>query len=414
MRKSLLVAALAVGFASTAQAEVKLYGRVNFGAAYEQTKTTLYQDISNMYHDAEGKNALRAGTVKERSIGIRGNNITSSRWGLKGSEDLGNGTSAIFQVEAGFNPTTGKSTQGGALFGRYAVLGLTGEKWGTLTIGRQYSVADDLVAFADVGWWYGSADSTIVGAISTRQSPTIKYLSPDLEGFKFGVAVLSGDEKTTEETPDGNEKITKKKRNGAAIGLNYNSGPLELGAAFEYNREQGKNVADTIDYNRKIKGWSVAGAYDFDVVKLHLAYGQQHDGVLGTGDYMGILDYFLDSYYVQKENEPLMKFKTRLNSKGLRTKGWFTGVTAPVGEMGEVTFTYQGGRVKHSDFDTLRINSHIYELAYKHKLSKRTYIAFVGAYGETKFKGKVLNGNKHGQFAKVKYKDFRVGLVHRF
>ncbi|WP_159991069.1 porin [Pelistega ratti] len=415
MKKSLLVAALAAGFASTAQADVSLYGRIDFGAGYEQTKTTINQGINHVYKD---KKPVVAGTTKVRSTGIKPNIATSSRWGLKGSEDLGNGTSAIFQLEGGFNPETGKSTQGGALFGRKAIIGLKSKNWGTLTIGRQNSVADDMVSFADVGWSNGAAGSTLAGSISTRQSPTIKYLSPNLDGFKFGVVVLSGDEKTTEKTVGEKEVTSRKVRNGVAFGLNYNNGPLELGAAFEYNREKGENEKDSSgkvieNYERKIKGWSIGAAYDFEVVKLHLAYGQQHDGVLGSG--FGIVDDFLGAYQVDnKAKTAKTSFKKRLNSEGLRTQGWFAGLTAPVGEMGQLSFTYQGGRIRHSDFDTLRINTHIYELGYKHKLSKRTYIYAIGGYGETKYKGKLLSSHKNGQFAKVKYQEARIGLVHYF
>ena len=62
-----------------------------------------------------------------------------SRWGVRGTEDLGDGLKAIFTLESGFGPDTGVSNQGGRAFGRQAFIGLTGS-WGTVVAGRQYSM----------------------------------------------------------------------------------------------------------------------------------------------------------------------------------------------------------------------------------------------------------------------------------
>jgi predicted porin len=62
-----------------------------------------------------------------------------SRWGLRGSEDLGGGLRAVFTLESGFGPDTGASGQGGRLFGRQALVGLSGG-WGTVSLGRQYTM----------------------------------------------------------------------------------------------------------------------------------------------------------------------------------------------------------------------------------------------------------------------------------
>jgi predicted porin len=62
-----------------------------------------------------------------------------SRWGVRGSEDLGNGLKAVFTLESGFAPDAGTSGQGGRLFGRQAFVGLQGD-WGTATFGRQYTM----------------------------------------------------------------------------------------------------------------------------------------------------------------------------------------------------------------------------------------------------------------------------------
>ena len=62
-----------------------------------------------------------------------------SRFGMRGSEDLGGGLKAVFTLEGGFGVDSGTSNQGGRLFGRQAYVGLSGN-WGTVTFGRQYSM----------------------------------------------------------------------------------------------------------------------------------------------------------------------------------------------------------------------------------------------------------------------------------
>jgi predicted porin len=63
-----------------------------------------------------------------------------SRWGLRGSEDLGGGLRAVFTLEAGFAPNSGAPLQGGRAFGRQSFVGLS-VNWGTLTLGRQWSMS---------------------------------------------------------------------------------------------------------------------------------------------------------------------------------------------------------------------------------------------------------------------------------
>ncbi|NEN76130.1 porin [Pelistega sp. NLN82] len=402
MKKSLLVAALAVGFAGVAHAEssVTLYGLVDLGFGYEQTKTSVGDEVT-----------------KVRKVGARQNVKNSSRWGLKGSEDLGNGTSAIFQLEGGFRPVTGESTQGGALFGRKAIVGLTGESWGTFTIGRQYNLADDFIAGIDpFGTSFGqaTAESTFGASISARQTPTIKYLSPSFDGFKFGVAVISSDTKTTTTTAT-TKTVEKTKTNGFSFGLGYNNGPVELGVAFDYNRNK-KELNGKTDSDSKAKSWIVAGAYDFDVVKLHLGYGQQRDGIVLNAN-----DTFGESSLLDA-TESVVKEVGFTNTKGLRTQAWFAGLTAPVGEAGKVIFGYQGGRIKHkatmfenkaTQFDGVRVNTHVYSLGYQHNLSKRTHLYAIASYGQAKAKNYKAGGTSNVKL-KARSTDFAVGLQHRF
>src|SRR5690606_25155930 len=146
MNKNLFPLALLTAFAGLAHAEtsVQLYGLVDAGVGYSQTKVS--------YGDS---------WVKTRDIGLVDGLGGTNNWGLKGTEDLGNGTSAIFQLESGFSLGTGHSLSEGTLFDRRALVGLSGADWGTLTLGRQFNIADDLLSPLDpFGTNFGQAGVT--------------------------------------------------------------------------------------------------------------------------------------------------------------------------------------------------------------------------------------------------------------
>jgi len=73
------------------------------------------------------------------------------RFGLKGSEDLGGGTAAIFTLENGFNSANGTLGQGGRMFGRLAYVGLTNDRFGTVTMGRQLEEMAQQLYWSEAG-----------------------------------------------------------------------------------------------------------------------------------------------------------------------------------------------------------------------------------------------------------------------
>ncbi|MFX1671019.1 porin [Paraburkholderia sp. A2WS-5] len=78
--------------------------------------------------------------------------FNGSRLGLFGTEDLGGGMSAIFRIEADFNPTTRVSLQGNREFGRQAYVGIK-SGYGQVTLGRQYSIPfETLLPYDTIGW----------------------------------------------------------------------------------------------------------------------------------------------------------------------------------------------------------------------------------------------------------------------
>jgi predicted porin len=78
----------------------------------------------------------------DRSYAMQSGVLSGSRWGLRGAKDLGGGLKAIFTLENGFDPSTGKLGQGGLEFGRQAFVGLSSPV-GRVTLGRQYDLHVD-------------------------------------------------------------------------------------------------------------------------------------------------------------------------------------------------------------------------------------------------------------------------------
>lgn len=169
-----IIAATASALLSTmaidahAQSSVTLYGIIDAGFTYtsNQGGKTGWQAVSG--------------------------NESGSRWGLLGAEDLGGGTKAIFRLENGFNVETGALGNGGAEFGRQAYVGLSNDRWGTVTLGRQYSSASDAL------WNDQPAGIPSLSQIALtvydnnnlnntyRINNSVKYVSPTVAGLTAG------------------------------------------------------------------------------------------------------------------------------------------------------------------------------------------------------------------------------------
>ncbi len=201
---SLSLALLGTAGAAHAQNSVTLYGVIDAGLAY--------------IHNANGN---------EKVVGTSNGNLSGDRWGLKGQEDLGSGLKAIFQLENGFNVGTGALGQGDREFGHQAFVGLTADKYGTVTIGRQYdSLVDMVQGITGDNYW-----ASIVGTPgdvdnydnSLRVSNAVKYVSPNYAGLQFeGLYGFSNGAGTTGQGQTWSGAVA------------YNNGPLGLAAGYFY------------------------------------------------------------------------------------------------------------------------------------------------------------------------------------
>ncbi|RQR52634.1 porin [Burkholderia sp. Bp9125] len=153
-------------------------------SAYAQSTVTLYGLIDEGFNFT---NNVGGNKVYEFQSGF----VQGSRWGLKGTEDIGGGLKAVFQLENGFNVNNGKLGQGGLMFGRQAYVGLASDQYGTVTLGRQYdSLVDFLAQTTANGSWAGYLFSHPYDNDNTdnsfRVNNTVKYTSPTISGFQFG------------------------------------------------------------------------------------------------------------------------------------------------------------------------------------------------------------------------------------
>jgi predicted porin len=203
--------------------------------ASAQTSVTLYGvlDEGINYTNNAGR-----GHVYELASGY----AQGSRWGLKGAEELGGGLKAIFQLENGFDVSSGRLNQGGRMFGRQAFVGLSAERYGVLTFGRQYdSVVDYLAQTTANGNWAGSLFSHPYDNDNTdnsfRLDNTVKYTSPSISGFQFG-----GTYSFSNDTNFGNNRAY-------SVGGQYAYGGLLVSAAYLQANNPGNGANGAITAN---------------------------------------------------------------------------------------------------------------------------------------------------------------------
>jgi predicted porin len=160
------------------------------GGAFAQSSVTLYgiidTGIGYLSSQAPSTGATKGGhSVFKMIEGVWG----GERFGLKGSEDLGGGTKAIFQLEQGFNADTGAESKSGLMFSRAAWVGLSNSTYGAFTAGRQYTPYYNMVAQYGPTPWLTGAFGTHPGdldALDTdyRVNNSLMYTSPSFGGLK--------------------------------------------------------------------------------------------------------------------------------------------------------------------------------------------------------------------------------------
>jgi predicted porin len=178
MKKKILAAMpLALFMAGAhAQSSVTLYGIIDLGVDY----------ANNVVNGSGGQLVPGSGGhLVQMQSGVP----AGSRWGVRGTEDLGSGLSAIFDLESGFNAATG--TMGsGLLFSRNAYVGLKSQQYGQITLGKQWDATVDLIEPYTLngnygGWYFAHPNDMDNLDNGFPVNNAIKYVSPKIAGLQF-------------------------------------------------------------------------------------------------------------------------------------------------------------------------------------------------------------------------------------
>jgi len=212
------------------------------GGAFAQSSVTIFGVVdlaieSSKYSDAAG-NLTRM---------IPGGN-TTNRIGFRGTEDLGNGLSANFLLEAQANPDNGTSAVGANVtsvaaggsaasgasqfWNRSSTVGLAGKTWGRVNLGRQYTPWFNATAANDVFWVAGVGSSYILQAGDVRMNNSIRYDSANMNGFTAAVMYglgQDGDSTGVEGTTATYKSLGKE----VGLKLSYANGPIAINYGYD-------------------------------------------------------------------------------------------------------------------------------------------------------------------------------------
>ena len=287
-------------------------------------------------YGASARNSIN-GVSQGRDTLIQSGGMTTSFWGIKGSEQIGAGTTVVFALESFFRGDTGEQGRNGSdgLFARNAYLGLDG-RYGRLTVGRQSSLL------------YIASGAFNPFGTSTPFSPTIMQAYRPL-GTAYASAPLSGDTAWSNTV-----RYSAPEYRGLRADLMVQAPEGGSGA----DRQRNRALSGTLAYLRGKLG--VVGGYQ----RMHLdlnADGHVQDVLHAAVSYdFGMIKPFLQWYRIRDRYDVLDKGRHRIG---------LAGATVPV-SGGQILASYGRTRTDGGGRPDARRVS--WALAYDHPLSKRT------------------------------------------
>ena len=386
MKKTLAAVAVLGAFAGSAvAADVTLYGLVDYGVRYQNL-------------DAD-----TAGVDKINKVDMKSGANSGPRFGLKGTEDLGNGVKVGFVLENGFAADTGALGNSKRLFDREAQLFVDGS-FGRVSFGRVGQLASANGSYGLLGvtgpfsTGYGDATSGLkfVGANGfTRFDNTITYMTPSFAGLTV-YAQYSMDTDGADEVGVENESSSDRYY---GIGAKFVAGGLTLvGVVDSINYATvGKNaVMPDMDDALTV---TIGGNYDFQVAKVYFG-GQYFDNAKAVASNNVTFD--------EKTKKVVIDKGYKLGTLG--AEGWGLGLGVGVPVMGGTASAYAGyldaDSVDDSDASLKRFTGAV---GYSYTFSKRTSMYSTLSYTKDEYKA-------NGTADKVKPTSVEaiVGLIHKF
>ncbi len=264
MKKSLVLAALlAACSASAFAAEVTLYGIIDLGLQF----------TADDYDDGEGR---------QKSFTMASGQRSGSRFGLRGTENLGEGYLVGFNLEAGFNADSGTSRTSGSIFDRESLLYVV-TPYGEIGMGKTGQAMGSIGRYTLLGWgsafgtsWSGAGDVSnyVYGASSSNDMNNLTYRTPSFGGFQAQAHYSFGRDATGTEG-----KTTAHRQYSAA--LTYQGGPAAAFLAVESTNWAHASGTKHQDDSITV---TLGGNYDFGVLKL-FATAQYFDNMALNSDY---------------------------------------------------------------------------------------------------------------------------------
>lgn len=232
------------------------------GASFAQSNVTLYGKVDLWFGSVASTGVATQTKLDDGGVG-------GSRWGVKGSEDLGGGLKANFLLENGFKADDGV---GGAGFSRYAYVGFSGG-FGEVRLGKVGTAYDDIngaahdVFDSNVGSYVGVWGAT--NGYSGTENNNIYYASNNYGGFSGAVSYALGENKDTP-LPGAASNVT-------SFHVKYAAGPLFAGLGYQTAAPQGGGDS--------VKNTRLNASYDFGVAKLLADVGRDTKGDEATNQW---------------------------------------------------------------------------------------------------------------------------------
>jgi len=272
-------------------------------SAFAQSSVTLYgvADVGIRY-------LTHSNAKNDGRLFMTNGAITNSRFGVKGSEDLGNGLKAIFQLESGIDLQSGAQSDSKRLFNRAAYVGLS-SNYGTLTLGRQKTPLFDLLGDTydplTVGNYFENAWLPVALGAGLYADNAVKY-DGTFGGLNVKAMYSFGTDSTSTGANGFSGQIPGHLGAGNMYGFtaSYAFGPLSVAAGVQQNSDNS---------NHKQTIFNANAVYAFSTAKIYIGYLHSKDD---TG--------FVDSTLSQRD---LTLGVDILKGSGRKDDGPFAGVT---------------------------------------------------------------------------------------
>ncbi|CUI08317.1 porin [Massilia antarctica] len=328
------VLAAAIPLCASAQSSVTIYGVADAALAKEDT-----------------------GAKDGRRTVVNSGNQSTSRIGFRGVEDLGNGLSAVFNLEAGVAIDSGKQDE--SLFGRRSVVGVKGG-FGTVLLGREYTPIADVAGASDIngqGFYGSNLNSFGSDRLTRRISNSVNYKSNSMGGVVISAAYGLGETPAHEASKDLMGLAVEYKANNIYVGAGYHqierllSGDdreMIFGAGFTFGAFDIRGnymVANPTGNNNTYKQANAGVSYTFGSNKIYtnLQQSKLDNGAKGNGFSLAY------SYALSKRTNVYASYATiRNNDKavfGINAAG--ANVTPPVTAFGSDPSAFSVG-VRHA------------------------------------------------------------------